>query len=177
MRSLVRRLPIVTLAFAALGPLIGIAVLFTPSFVATLYTNPAVVIAAPSMLILGAPFAYFIGLIPAAFTGFWVTLLATFTASKKQLCAGSAAIGATSTWLCSTPILMNSETHGASGSGLIMMGLIGAASAVACSFIFRSWPLGSQSFAPGSFESRNHRRARLAKARAARLAKRRAAEV
>lgn len=171
MRSLVWRLPVVTLLFVILGPLIGMAILFAPSVASGLVMAPAGTIGAAPFIALAVPSAYYIGVIPAAFSGFWVTLLATFTNLKKQLYAGSAAIGATSTWLFSTAMTVNSEMHGSPDSGLILVALGGAAAALTCTFIFRNWPLGPGAIGPFSFESRNHRRNRLAKARAERLAK------
>ena len=76
MRSLVWRLPVTTLLFAILGPLIGMAISFAPSFVSGLVMAPAGTISAtPFIAVFAVPGAYYIGVIPAAFSGFYVAMI------------------------------------------------------------------------------------------------------
>lgn len=186
MRALVWRIPLGTVSFAVLGPLAGMILFFVIGWTWSLVTNPAgaftglaaILVAIPVMMPFSVPVAYMIGGMPAAITGFWVALLATFERSKPRLYAGSAAIGAAATWLYGAAMAMKAGARGAPDPGSILSAAIGAASALVCTYLFRGLFDAGRSGGPRQtrrpFESRDHRRDRFTKARAARLAKERA---
>lgn len=174
-RSLVWRVPLGTLAFAAVGPLIGMVAFFAAIWAANPVGATAGIAATPLLMIFGTPVAYMVGFVPAAVTGFWVAFLATFTVSKLRLYAGSAAIGAMGTWLYMAAMSMSFGAHGSPSFAWILLSGTGAVSAFVCTYLFRGWlldtrPFASRAFSNRPFESRQRSRDRLAKARADRLA-------
>lgn len=152
-------------AFAILGPLVGLALIWGSTYVAILcqLVTSGGGDAFPALLIVwnAVVGAYAAAAIPAAVTGIWMALFSPFAEERSRFLAGAAAIGAVNTFLfmaAAPPI------PGAFG-GALFLAIVGAVSAFISAWLFQNAPLRRD----------EARKDRLAAERAERLAKERAA--
>lgn len=162
-------IPLNTLQFAIVGPLVGtlIALLTPPFGILTIGVIMAPTLL-PGFVLASLILGYSLGAIPAALSGFWIALLAPFSPSRKHFFLGAAAIGAASSWI----FVVAQRPYGYSGLA-ILLAILGALSAAICAVLTDK--LRHRPF-PESRRARRKRRDQLSKARAERLAKQRAAQ-
>lgn len=155
-------LPPAVAAFAGLAPLAGLILIWGSTFVAMLCQvvtgagDPFVALATSWEAIVAA---YIAAAVPAAMAGAWIALFSPFAVARSQFLAGSAAIGAVTTFLF---MAMSASAPGAFG-GALFLSVVGAVSAFICAWLLQDTVLKRD----------ESRRDTLSRDRAERLAKER----
>jgi hypothetical protein len=152
------------LAYAVLGPLIGITLIWGSTFVALLcqaVTTPATLPATLTFVVAGVWSAYMSVALAAAIAGVWVALLSPFAPDNPRFWSGAAIIGMMSTFL-----FAGADAKVAVLGGQLFLALVGAVSSFLGAWFLQNLVLKRDDM----------RRDVLARDRADRLARERAAK-